>query len=85
MQKLLTSGLGLTASELVQQSNINDIAGAITQIIIAIVTLIGLFNKNHPKKMKRKIVIKLLQFLTIELSKQLVKIDKKNQTFKNLS
>ena len=50
MQKFLTSGLGLTASELVQQSNINDIAGAITQIIIAIVTLIELFNKNHPKK-----------------------------------
>lgn len=34
--------------------------------------------------MKRRILIKLLQFLTIELSKQLVKIDKK-QTFKNLS
>ena len=34
--------------------------------------------------MKRKILIKLLTYLTIELSKQLVKIDKK-QTFKNLS
>ena len=34
--------------------------------------------------MKRKILIKLLKFLTIELSKQLVKIDNK-QTFKNLS
>ena len=49
MQKLLTGGLGLTASEIVMQSNVNDIAGAITQIIIAIVTLIELFNKNHPK------------------------------------
>ena len=47
MQKLLTGGLGLTASEIVQQSNVNDIAGAITQIIIAIVTLIGIFNKNN--------------------------------------
>ena len=35
--------------------------------------------------MRRRILIKLLKFLTIELSKQLVKIDKKNQTFKNLS
>ena len=35
--------------------------------------------------MKRRIVIKLLKILTIELSKQLVKIDKKNQTFKNLN
>ena len=34
--------------------------------------------------MKRKILIKLLTFLTIELSNQLVKIDNK-QTFKNLS
>ena len=49
MQKLLTGGIGLVASEIVQQSNVNDIAGAITQIIIAIVTLIELFNKNHPK------------------------------------
>ena len=50
MQKLLTGGLGITASEFVQQLNVNDIAGAITQIIIAVVTLIELFNKNHPKK-----------------------------------
>ena len=49
MQKLLTGGLGLTASEIVMQSNVNDIAGAITQIIIAIVTLIGIFNKKKPK------------------------------------
>ena len=34
--------------------------------------------------MRRRILIKLLKYLTIELSKQLVKIDKK-QTFKNLS
>ena len=46
MQKILTGGLGLTSSEIVQQSNVNDIAGAITQIIIAIVTLIGIFNKK---------------------------------------
>ena len=50
MQKLLTGGLGLTASEIVQQSNVNDIAGAITQIIIAIVTLIGIFYKNQKQK-----------------------------------
>ena len=50
MQKLLTGGLGLTASEIVQQSNVNDVAGAITQIIIAIVTLIGMFNNKKPKK-----------------------------------
>ena len=46
MQKLLTGGLGITASEIVQHSNVNDVAGAITQIIIAIVTLIGLFKKK---------------------------------------
>ena len=46
MQKLLTGGLGLFASEIVQQSNVNDVAGAITQLLIAVVTLIGLFNKN---------------------------------------
>ena len=49
MNKLLTGGLGFVASEIVQQTNVNDIAGAITQIIIAIVTLIGMFNKNHKK------------------------------------
>ena len=49
MQKLLTGGIGLAVSEIVQQSNINDIAGAITQLVIAIVTLIEIFNKNHPK------------------------------------
>ena len=46
MQKLLTGGLGFTASEIVQQSNVSDLAGAITQILIAIVTLIGLFKKK---------------------------------------
>ena len=46
MQKLLTGGIGFTASEIVQHSNVNDVAGAITQIIIAIITIIGLFNKN---------------------------------------
>ena len=50
MEKLLTGGIGFAASEIVQQSNINDVAGAITQIIIAIVTLIGIFNKNKSKK-----------------------------------
>ena len=46
MQKLLTGGLGFAASEIVQQSNVSDVAGAITQLIIAIVTLIGLFKKK---------------------------------------
>ena len=50
MQKLLTGGIGLVASELVLQSNANEIAGAITQILIAIVTLIEIFNKNHNEK-----------------------------------
>ena len=49
MQKLLTGGIGFAASEIVQQSNVNDVAGAITQIIIAIVTLIGVFNKKKSK------------------------------------
>ena len=49
MEKLLTGGIGLVASEIVQQSNVNDFAGAITQLLIAIVTLIGLFNKKKPK------------------------------------
>ena len=46
MQKLLFGGLGFAASEIVQQSNVSDVAGAITQLIIAIVTLIGLFKKK---------------------------------------
>ena len=50
MQKLLTGGLGFTASEIVQQSNVNDVAGAITQIIIAIITIIGLFNNKNKKQ-----------------------------------
>ena len=50
MQKLLTGGLGFTASEIVQQSNISDVAGTITQLIIAIVTLIGLFKKKKPNE-----------------------------------
>ena len=49
MVKLLTGGTGFIASEIVQQSNVNDVAGAITQIIIAIVTLIGIFNKKKSK------------------------------------
>ncbi len=50
MQKLLTGGLGFTASEIVQHSNINDVAGAITQLLIAIVTIIGIFKKNKTNK-----------------------------------
>ena len=50
MEKLLTGGLGVAASEIVQQSNVNDVAGAITQIIIAIVTLIGVLNQKKIKK-----------------------------------
>ena len=49
MEKFLTGGIGFAASEIVQQSNIDDIAGAITQILIAIVTLIGIFNKKKSK------------------------------------
>lgn len=50
MQKLLTGGLGFTASEIVQQSNVSDVAGTITQLIIAIVTLIGLFKEKKPNE-----------------------------------
>ena len=49
MYKLLTGGLGFAASEIVQQSNVNDVAGALTQLLIAIITIIGLFNKKKPK------------------------------------
>lgn len=49
MEKLLTGGIGFAASEIVQQSNVNDVAGAITQILIAIITIIGLFNKKISK------------------------------------
>ena len=49
MQKLVTGGFGFAASEIVQQSNISDVAGALTQLLIAIVTLIGLFTKKNPK------------------------------------
>ena len=50
MQKLLTGGLGFIASEIVQQSNASDVAGAITQLIIAIATLIGLLKKKKPNE-----------------------------------
>lgn len=46
MQKLLTGGIGFAASEILQQSNVNDVAGAITQLLIAIITIIGMFNKK---------------------------------------
>lgn len=46
MKNLLTGGIGIATSEIVQQSNVNDFAGAITQLLIAIVTLIGMFNKK---------------------------------------
>ena len=49
MKHLFTGSAGLVVSEIVQQSDINDIAGAISQILIAIVTLIGIFNQNHKK------------------------------------
>lgn len=46
MKNLFTGGLGFTASEILQQSNVNDVAGVITQLLIAIITIIGLFNKK---------------------------------------
>lgn len=49
MRNFLTGGIGFVASELVQQSNVNDVAGAITQLLIAIITIIGLFNKKKSK------------------------------------
>ena len=54
MQKFLTGGLGFAASEIVQQSNVSDVAGAITQLLIAIVTIIGLFNKKKSKQNETK-------------------------------
>ena len=50
MEKLLTGGVGFVASEIVQQSNVNDVLGAITQLLIAIVTLIGLLKKKKSKE-----------------------------------
>lgn len=50
MKNLLTGGLGFTASEIVYQSNVNDVAGAITQLLIAIITIIGMFNNKKIKK-----------------------------------
>lgn len=54
MEKLLTGGIGFAASEIVQQSNINDVAGAITQLLIAIITIIGLLNKKKSKQNETK-------------------------------
>lgn len=50
MQKLLTGGIGFAASEIVQHSNVDDVAGVITQLLIAIITIIGMFNKKKPKE-----------------------------------
>lgn len=49
MQKLLTGGIGVTASEIVQHSNVNDVVGAIIQLLIAIITIIEVFNKKNQK------------------------------------
>ena len=54
MKNLLTGGVGFAASEIVQQYNqynVNDVAAAITQLVIAIITIIGFFNnkKNTTK------------------------------------
>lgn len=49
MARFLTGGLGFMASEIVQQSNVNDVAGAITQLLIATITIIGLFNRKKSK------------------------------------
>nr|QJB21230.1 MAG: hypothetical protein [Microvirus sp.] len=54
MKNLLTGGLGFAISEIVQQSNVNDVAGAITQFLIAIITLIGMFNKKQTKQNETK-------------------------------
>ena len=54
MNKLLTGSIGLVASEIVQQSNVNDIAGAITQIIIAVITIIEILHKNKTNKNETK-------------------------------
>lgn len=50
MKNLITGGIGLTASELVNVSNIDNVASAITQIIIAIMTIISLFSKSKINK-----------------------------------
>lgn len=50
MKNLLTGSFGFVASEIVQHSDVNDFAGAITQILIGIVTIIGLLNKKNEKK-----------------------------------
>lgn len=50
MERFLTGGIGFAASEIVQQSNVNELAGAITQLLIAIVTIFGLLTKKNDKK-----------------------------------
>lgn len=50
MRNFVTGGVGFITSEIVQQSNVDDVAGAITQLLIAIITIIGLFNKKKPKE-----------------------------------
>ena len=54
MKKFITGGFGIVASELIQQSNANEIAGVITQLLIAIVTLIEIFNKKKINKNETK-------------------------------
>ena len=43
MGKLLTGGIGFAASEIVQQSNVNDVAGAITQILMGFNSITCIF------------------------------------------
>lgn len=49
MKNLLTGGLGLATTELVNESSLDNIATAITQIAILVMTIISLFTKNKSK------------------------------------
>lgn len=48
-ETLITAGTGLATSIVVAQAPINDWVSAVTQLIIAIATLIKLFPKKTPK------------------------------------
>ena len=47
MKNLLTGGLGLATTELVNVSSLDNIATAITQIAILIMTIISLFTSKN--------------------------------------
>lgn len=52
--KLVTGGSGFTLLEITPQMPIDDIFKCITQIIVAVATLIALFKKNKNNDLKKE-------------------------------